>query len=498
MNPSAVKNLIILVLCGVIAIVLGSVISSQSYDNLLLLSYLLVGMYVVAAPGFVPLIAFGSLNPFILPLPFIWNVPFMAIILAVCCVKLFFYKAISKEQFVYRNCFTWSTFAFFALVVLRYGLNPVFPNTSGFGANVTGFRSYLNYAICGALVFFIPFFFRKREDVVKLIRWTGAISLFFILFFLPFAFSKSMFAAMWLRRFGLFVATFDNGLLRFVVLPGFGLNLLILSFFPNIIPLPRWIRVTMAVLGIAAIVLGGNRGSFLMGIIMVIAILLIRGRRTMVGVSLAASVLLFGAFYYIGEQLDVREGVGFLRILSIGSQRVARESGAVDSVEWRMVRWKRAMIEIEAHPLVGKGYGGLENAWIWSDWAQFDEARVEADLASGGIHNGYITAAYSLGIPALIFFLIAIGGQIVANIKVIRQSGASDPLLTDLSIYILANLIGLMPSIYIGTDLNSPLIWLYMALGTLLIRMNKEKVTEQPEAVAAPQVVRIFPKRIPV
>jgi hypothetical protein len=497
MNPTAIKNLIILVLCGITAIVLGSIVSSQSYDNLLLLTYLLVGIYVVAAPGFVPLIAFGLLNPFILPIPFIWNVPFMLLILAICCVKLFFYKAISKEQFTYRNCFTWATIAFFAWVVLRYGLNPVRPNTSGFGANVTGFRSYLNYAICGALVLFIPFFFRKREDVVKLVRWIGGLSVFFILFFLPFAFSKSMFAANWLQRFGLFVATFDNGLLRFVVLPGFGLNLLILSMLPNLVTVRKWMRVSMAGLGITAIVLGGNRGSFIMAGIMVAAILLIQGRRMMVGVSLAAAIMMLGAFHYIGEQLDIREGVGFLRILSIGSERVARESGAMDTVEWRMIRWKRAMNEIEAHPLVGKGYGGLENAWIWSDWAQFEEARVEVDLAAGGIHNGYITAAYSLGIPALLFFVIALGGQLVANIKAVRRSSGHDPALADLHTYIYANLVGLIPSIYIGTDLNAPTIWLYIALGVLLTRMSAEKVAE-PETVATPEVVPYFPKRIPV
>ena len=56
--------------------------------------------------------------------------------------------------------------------------------------------------------------------------------------FIPMVFSKNFVLAMWLQRFGVFVTTFDNGMLRFVVLPGFGLNLLMLSFFPSLVPAP--------------------------------------------------------------------------------------------------------------------------------------------------------------------------------------------------------------------------------------------------------------------
>ena len=70
MNPNAVKQLIILVLCCIAAVMFGTVVASQDYENLLLLSYLLLGVYVLATPGFVPLIAFGLLNPFILPIPY--------------------------------------------------------------------------------------------------------------------------------------------------------------------------------------------------------------------------------------------------------------------------------------------------------------------------------------------------------------------------------------------------------------------------------------------
>src|SRR5438067_2360361 len=98
MNPNAVKNLVILVLCGIAAVFFGTMLASQDYENLLLLAYLAMGIYVVAAPGFIPLIAFGLMNPFILPLPFVHNVPFMLLILGVCLVKLFFRNALTRER----------------------------------------------------------------------------------------------------------------------------------------------------------------------------------------------------------------------------------------------------------------------------------------------------------------------------------------------------------------------------------------------------------------
>src|SRR5213594_2151271 len=108
MNANAVKQLVILTLCGIVAVLFGSILASGSYEDLLLLSYLPVGVYALAAPGFVPLIAFGILNPFILPLPFIRGMPFILLILGICCVKLFFRNALMREgKAEYWHCFTW-------------------------------------------------------------------------------------------------------------------------------------------------------------------------------------------------------------------------------------------------------------------------------------------------------------------------------------------------------------------------------------------------------
>jgi hypothetical protein len=497
MNPSAVKQLVILGLCGIAAVLFGSLLASDNYDLLLLISYLLVGIYVLAAPGFVPLLAFGFINPFVLPIPFVFNVPFLLLILGICCVKFFFRNALSRApKSAYRHCLTWAVIGFFAWVVFRYSLRPVLPNLSGFGGNVTGFRSYLNYGVCFALVLLLPLFLTNRTDLVRLFRWIGGISVIFILFLIPFVFSKSFMAALWLQRFGLYVTMFDNGWLRFVALPGLGLNLLILSFFPNIVPASRRVRLLVAFVGILAIVMGGNRGTVIMAFISVVTFLFVRRRAFAFAAVLVGTTFLFVAVYFIGEQLDFRRGVGFMRVLSLGSQRIAEQSGAADTVEWRMIRWKRAMEEIRAHPVVGKGYGGLENAWIFADWAQFETAIVEVDLASGGIHNGYLSAAYSLGIPALLFFAALVVSQIVLNFRRARLLEQVDGTASDLHCLVLVNLVAFLPSIYAGTDLNSPLIWLYLALGVLLRRLDSKEVIAEKPVSAMPMAANLLPLRM--
>src|SRR5438874_1515915 len=159
MNPQAIRQLVILVLCGIAAVIFGSILASGNSESLLLLAYAAVAIYVIAVPGFVPLIAFGLLNPLILPIPFILGLPFIVPILAICCLKLFFRNAIGREQNdPYRHCFIWGFAAVFGWVLLRYLKNPVLPNVTGFGANVSGFRSYLNYGICFMLVVMLPLF----------------------------------------------------------------------------------------------------------------------------------------------------------------------------------------------------------------------------------------------------------------------------------------------------------------------------------------------------
>jgi O-antigen ligase len=482
MNSQAIKPLVTLFLCMITAVVLGLILASGDFDRLFLLSYLLMGIYVLTAPGFIPLIAIGLLNPFVLPIPYIRGFPFMLLILGICCVKLFFRNALrSQSKVLATHCFTLGSVMFFAWVAMRYLMNPVMPNISGFGQNVTGFRSYLNYGLCFALIVLLPIFVPGREDVLRLLRWMGGISLFFIVVLTPLIFTKSAAVALWLYRFGLTVSTFDNGCLRFVALPEFGLIVFTLALLPSAVPNSARKRVFLGAVGLTAIVMGGSRGSLIMAFVILLTVMFVRRGLLVFSCAVLVTSASLATFHYVGQQMDIRYGVGFLRILSLTSQRIAENTDAASNVEWRKLRWKRALEEIKNNPIFGKGYGGLENAWIFSDMAQFDQSAFEVDLATGGIHNGYLNSAYALGIPATLLFLFALIRQIWVSGVQVRRQRDSDPVMSDLQSFVCANLAGFGAVIYIGADLNTPIIWFYLASGVLLTRLKRRESAAQLE-----------------
>jgi hypothetical protein len=117
----------------------------------------------------------------------------------------------------------------------------------------------------------------------------------------------------------------------------------------------------------------------------------------------------------------------------------------------------------------------VENAWVFATRADFEMASMEIDLATGAVHNGYIAAAYALGVPAVMFFLIGCFRQIYISAREAIRSRKRDRGLSDLHKFVCANLVALLPAIFVGTDLNGPVIWYYLTLGVLLMRLGAVK-----------------------
>lgn len=491
MNPSFIKHLLIIAVVLIMAVVLGFLLASGDYSMLFLLAYATLFLYVLIFPGYIPLIALGILSPFVLPIPYISNFPFLLLILGICCVKFFFERALSEKNRAVKHCLTAGIVLFFGWVFLRYCMNPVMPNVKGFGSNVTGFRSYLNYAMCFVLILLLPYFITDRKDVKQLLHWMAKVSVFFILLMTPFVFSKSAEAAYWISLFGLNVSFFDNGWLRFVALPSFGVVLISLALVPEAVEWSGRKRAIMLGLGAIAIILGGNRASFGQVLAIIFAVELYRRRFLRLAILSVIVALVLLSFYYIGERVDLSRGVGFLRILSIVSPRVAEASGAIDTSDWRIQRWRRATSEIIANPIFGKGYGGVENAWVFADVSQFEDARLEVDLATGGIHNGYISCAYSLGLPALIIFIFVFLHKIWESFKLSEKLKEVDTELSEFHIWAGSNLIGLMLAIYVGADLNAPIIWLFIAMVVYFKRMAETELRMAegtlPSIIPAPE-----------
>jgi O-antigen ligase len=370
---------------------------------------------------------------------------------------------------------TFGFWVFFGWVIFRYCLNPVMPNAGGFGENVTGFRPYMSYAICFGLVITLGYFIQSRSDLSKMIRWLAWISVLFILLLVPLMFTRSPAVANVLQYLGLYVIAYDNGIFRFVVLPGFGIIIATLALLPALFPLGRKYRIAAFATGVAAVILGGNRGSLLMLFAILCVIPLLKMHFARFAAILTATGMCLVTFHYVGESGLVHNS-GVLRILAVASPRVAQETGADYNVEWRKIRWSRAIEEIRNDPWLGRGYGGVQNAFLWSNWADFEEASMEIDLATGGVHNGYLACALAFGIPAALLFVLILAWAIWRNAKLAMRAGGRDPSLKELHAFVCANLIAYALAIYIGTDLNNPILWFFLALGILSERLRHAEV----------------------
>ena len=99
MFPNPIKSLVFLVLCGIIAVLVGKLVGQGDYGSLLMLSYAALALFVFLAPGYLPLLALGLLNPFVLPIPFVFRFPFLILMLGVCLLKLVFRNALTHAEF---------------------------------------------------------------------------------------------------------------------------------------------------------------------------------------------------------------------------------------------------------------------------------------------------------------------------------------------------------------------------------------------------------------
>ena len=478
MNSDQIKSLVTLGLCVVLAAFLGYLLANGDYGTLLSLTYLAVAMFLFFAPGYIPLIALGLVSPINLPIPFVRQFPFVAVMLGLCVLKYMTRRWLThtRDPSPPRLSVPISFALFFGWVCMRYCLDPVIPNVRGWGENVSGFRPYLNYAVCFGLVVLVSLFFRRVDEVKSLLRWMAALSTFFICLLIPLSVSRSLAAGEILTRFGVYVTFFDNGWLRFVVLPGLGTVLLVLGLLPQVSGWGRTRSRVMIGLGLVAIVMGGGRGSFLGAAAAVAAIALVRRRLLGLTAAIAGLVLLLGIFRYVGETYAFHEGAGALRILSLVSPRVATLTRAGDTLIWRQKRWERAMVDIYRRPWVGYGYGGLERAFIYGSRVGYEVAKIEIDVVTGSIHNGFIAGARALGVPAVALFLVILIGRTYSSARLALQLSSSDPERSELHCLAFAHLATLVPEIYIGTDLNAPTLWFYLFLGILVERLKAREV----------------------
>lgn len=456
-----------------LALFLGYAVAKENYNLLVLGVLTTVVVYSLVTPGYGLMLALAVLSPINLPLPFVWNFPFVLLMLCLCFLKYVLQRALAPAS-VPRlvPALNWLTVVFFAWVAIRYLMDPVLPGVAvGRGNDVTGFRAYLNFFTCFFLLLTIGLYVGNIQQGLSFIRSLISVAFLFCAVFVPLTLTKSALIANVLTGFGMYVSTYDNGWLRFVVLGIFGQMVVAGAMLPEVVPLrKRYLRFALFAFGMVAVLLSGNRTSVVMVALLVVTIAFMRRQRLLfLGCLVGVMVFLAGS-WYIGENLRFASGVGFYRFVTLVSGRAAEISEASQSVQWRVARWERAMYDIKRRPFVGMGYGGLQRAFVYSNRAEYENAAIEIDVAAGSIHNGYLASARALGIPATALFVVIVLLAGLREFGEIRRTRDRDPVRAQLHIFVLANLLTMLLEAYVGHGINNPLVWLLMGLGVALTR----------------------------
>lgn len=474
-----------------LALFLGYAVAKENYNLLVMGVLSAVVIYSLVTPGYSLMLALAVLSPVNLPLPFVWNFPFVLLMLSLCFVKYALQRALAPAS-VPRlvPALNWLTVIFFSWVVIRYAMDPVLPGVAvGRGNDVTGFRAYLNFFTCGFILVTIGLYVGNLSQGLGFVRAMIGMSFLFCAVFVPLTLTKSMIIANVLTGFGMYVSTYDNGWLRFVVLGVFGQMVVAGSMLPEVVPIrKRSLRFAMFVFGCVAVLLSGNRTSVVMVALLVVTIAFMRRQRALLAGCVVGVVVFLVGSWYIGENLRFAGGVGLYRFVTLVSGRAAEISEASQSVQWRVARWERAIYDIKRRPLVGMGYGGLQRAFVYSNRAEYEQAAIEIDVAAGSIHNGYLASARALGIPATALFVVIVLLQGLREFSEIRRARERDNLRAQLHIFVLANILTMLLEAYVGHGINNPLVWLLIGLGVALRRCpwRSEEPAPQPASAPAP------------
>lgn len=481
MLPQQLKALILGAISLGMALFLGYAVAKENYFLLVAGVMGAVIVYALVTPGYSLMLALAILSPMNLPLPFVWNFPFVLLMMGLCFVKYGLQRALAPHTVPrFRPALTWLVAIFFAWVAIRYAMDPVLPGVAvGRGNDVTGFRAYLNFFTCLFLLMTVSLYLGSEAQAASLVRSLVWVSLGFVLLFVPLTLTKSMMALDVLTAFGMYVAMYDNGWLRFVVLGVFGQLLVAGSMLPALVPIERkWVRLAMFGLGMVGVILSGNRTSVVMVAMLVVTIAYLRRQRKLLTACIAGVVIFLTGSWYVGEHFRFSGGVGLYRFVTLVSGRAAEMTDAAQNVQWRRARWERAWYDIQREPWVGLGYGGLQRAFVYSNRSEYEAAAIEIDVAAGSIHNGYLASARALGIPAALLFVVIVIVQGLREFREIRRWEGADAVRAQLHMFTLANLLTMLLESYVGHGLNNHMVWLLIGMGISIRRCPGRRPVE--------------------
>lgn len=444
---------------------------------------LLIALEALALTGLVvwakhpAYLAFGILAPFGISLGFIQQVPSLALALTIClcavCIKSAA-RHIPARIIISADAII---IVFYLCLVVRYCMNPVLPGYSmGLSEDISGFRSWLDHLIGFTIVLFLGRLITSYTDVRNLFRRLLFFSVLFFFVFIAIMPIPGRSLTLALSSAGIFESEFSNGWRRFVFLPTMGQFMILGYLLPNLFgTTPRQGRILL-LLGITAYIAGGNRGSILALFVTVGVIWLLKRKWASVvllGIGAAGLMLLASVSL---ERGWIRTATPWGRVMSAFSPGLSTEIGAMGTMDWRIDRWKRAADDIRSHPWLGLGYEGVRGYFRFtSDIANLDpDMEIERDVATGGTHNGYVSSARSLGIPITVLFVLIMVRRVLAHIKQAASHRHRLSPLFEAHVFFCAYLVMTLFILMVGAEIRYPPLWLFIALGLIVERMNPD------------------------
>lgn len=419
-------------------------------------------------------LAFGILAPFGATLFGVIQIPTIALALTVCIASVGMRASIKAEGQPYLGRLDPLIIVYTSYLIIRYLSDPVLPGYAlGLSNDVTGFRSWLNHLIGLALFFSLGFMIVTGRDLRAFFRWLVVFSIVFAVVFMGIMSVPGQALTSMLSKVGIFTASFDNGWRRFVFLPIMGTFLITAAMLPALFNSTPFKRHFYMGLGILAVIAGGGRGAVLTLLIIVGVILLLQRRRWLLGLLVAIIVGLSITADTMAEYWGNKTVTPIIRVMGSFSPALSTEIGAMATMEWRYVRWKRAIEDIKQHPWFGMGYGGVKGYFSALSDIQDPSAElsVELDVATGGTHNGYLSAARNLGIPITVLFVIIGIKRVFVHWHRIRQL-KRNTILAEAHIYVCAYIIMMLIGMGIGGDITLASNWMFLALSFIVERLD--------------------------
>lgn len=342
---------------------------------------------------------------------------------------------------------------FFILVIIHFLVDVIFLKTD----NALAFSSFKYYIFYPWLYFVILFFFKKREDVLRLLKFylAGAIG---IVFFIVFGILNGN--GLWteytpLSTSGIRILAFTHS---FYILMGL-LGVWIWSLHQEKINFIFKILMTVWIIGI----IGSMMRHLWIGLavsLIIVYFVIGREKRKIFRekVSKGMSVVFVSIIFFVFLALISPHYSSYNKLadksLSSMNERVGSlfsDFSTDESFSWRELVWKESLREYIKNPFWGMGFG--QKVYVESDgYKDFVEVR--------NIHNSWLVLLFQGGLLVAGFFVFFIF-SLFFNLVKIREKGWQDNLL----IVLLLNYLSLaIFQPYWETNMLSIFFWIILGL----------------------------------